>query len=55
MAPKSRGDEAPVPRLRLFAGTFSRLSTDQTIRMMEKGIVKGSDTVSAAEGWLQAP
>ncbi|MCC9167921.1 hypothetical protein [Pontibacter harenae] len=34
--------------------TFSRLSTEQAIRMMEKGIVEGFETVTAAEGWLRA-
>ena len=33
---------------------YSRLSTDQAIRMVEKGIVKVFDTASAAEGWLKA-
>ncbi|GAA4434391.1 hypothetical protein GCM10023188_25270 [Pontibacter saemangeumensis] len=33
---------------------YSRLSADQAIRMVEKGIVKGFDTESAAEGWLKA-
>lgn len=33
--------------------TFSRLSTDKAIRMVEKGIVKGFETAEAAEGWLK--
>ena len=33
---------------------YSRLSTDQAIKMVEKGIVKGFDTLAAAEGWLKA-
>lgn len=33
---------------------FSRLSTDQMIRMVQRGITKGFDTVEAAEGWLKA-
>ena len=33
---------------------YSRLSMDKAIRMVEKGIVKGFDTVAAAEGWLKA-
>jgi len=32
---------------------FSRLSTDQTIRMIKTGIVKGFEEVSSAESWLK--
>jgi len=35
------------------ADTFSRLSTDQAIRMVKNGIVKGFDSPDAAEGWLK--
>lgn len=33
---------------------FSRLSTDQAIRMVEKGVTKGFDAVETAEAWLKA-
>ncbi|WP_018476586.1 hypothetical protein [Pontibacter roseus] len=33
---------------------FSRLSTDQAVRMVRKGVVKGFETVENAEGWLNS-
>ncbi len=33
--------------------TFSRLSTEQAVKMVKTGIIKGFDSVSAAEGWLK--
>src|SRR5688572_11334050 len=32
---------------------FSRLSTEQTIKMVQKGIVAGFDTHATAENWLK--
>ena len=33
---------------------FSRLSTEQAVSMVQKGIVKGFDTVEQAESWLNS-
>ncbi|RAU84096.1 hypothetical protein [Pontibacter arcticus] len=33
---------------------FSRLSTDQAIKLVQKGIVKGFDTFEDAENWLKS-